>query len=33
MQDSEASDGVATIKINAKHIATLMGSPLLNNEM
>jgi hypothetical protein len=28
MQDAEAFDGVAIIKINAQNIATLMGSPL-----
>ena len=33
MQDSEAPDGVTTINIKAKNTATLMGSPLRNNEM
>lgn len=33
MQDSEASDGVATIKIDTTITATFMGSPLLNTEM
>ena len=34
MQNSEASDGVATIKINAQNTATLMGSPSTQyNEM
>ena len=33
MQDSEAFDGVPTIKIDATITATFMGSPLLNIEM